>query len=58
MFTCINYGKLIDKNTKFCKFCGTKIEKTVQDMMICSNCGKELIADSKFCRYCGGKVKG
>ena len=42
-------------DTKFCKECGSKLEK-VPEPIICS-CGAENAAGTKFCHECGAKLE-
>lgn len=55
---CRSCGKLIDREAKFCIFCGKEIKDDIEmDTDVCFNCGKELSIGSNFCHYCGTKVK-
>ena len=50
-FPCKNCGKLIEKKSKFCKFCGNNQE------IKCPKCGKiHIEKDIKFCNECGTKL--
>ena len=48
--TCPNCGTKLQKGSKFCSECGTKIENAEY---ICKNCGSKMSADGKFCSNCG-----
>jgi hypothetical protein len=50
---CPSCKKQLNKGTKFCVFCGTKIEEKIP----CPNCGKLISKSSKFCNYCGEGMK-
>jgi RNA polymerase subunit RPABC4/transcription elongation factor Spt4 len=50
---CPSCKKQLNKGTKFCVFCGTKIEEKIP----CPNCGKLIPKSSKFCNYCGEGMK-
>lgn len=47
---CINCGKEIPENSKFCMECGTSV---VQKEITCKKCGQALPAGAKFCSNCG-----
>ena len=44
---CPQCGNMVNKNSKFCTNCGTKLSVT------CPNCGSILKAGTKFCTNCG-----
>ena len=48
---CLNCHNEINDNSKFCEYCGMKVEKGI----FCSNCGKK-IESGNFCCNCGFKV--
>ena len=64
---CLNCGKEIQENAKFCVYCGTKVtnSKLTESKQtgpkfvagICPNCGSHLSIDASlekaFCQYCG-----
>lgn len=56
---CINCGKEINSNAKFCKYCGTQVkrltevDKANEIMWTCSTCGGMNSADDSFCTNCG-----
>lgn len=54
---CPKCNSIIDKNARFCSYCGFDIESknVVHDIIKCSSCGAELKTDSKFCMECGKK---
>lgn len=54
---CSKCNSAIDKNARFCNYCGFDTEsKNVEHNVIkCSSCGTELKTDSKFCMECGKK---
>ncbi|MBO5926658.1 MAG: zinc ribbon domain-containing protein [Clostridia bacterium] len=45
---CFVCKKGIEANSKFCGFCGSKVER-----YFCAKCGNKFIDDAKFCGYCG-----
>lgn len=47
---CMNCGKLIGSDRKFCNFCG---EPSPLYMKRCPSCGKTIKKDIKFCNFCG-----
>lgn len=51
---CSNCNKEINKEDKFCKFCGAKNE--LRDAIICPSCGYHYKAEDKFCKKCGTKL--
>ena len=53
---CSKCGKQIADNSKFCVYCGSKIEKTGQPS-VCAGCGTPLKPGAKFCTKCGRKVE-
>lgn len=53
---CSKCGRQIADNSKFCVYCGTKIEKTGQPL-VCAGCGTPLKPGAKFCTKCGRKVE-
>ncbi|MCL1849792.1 MAG: zinc ribbon domain-containing protein [Bacteroidetes bacterium] len=58
---CINCGKKLPDDAKFCSGCGkrveTKEEKIINTVPICSSCGEELKPGNKFCIKCGQPVE-
>lgn len=54
---CPKCNSTIDKNARFCNYCGfdTQNENSVHNIIKCSACGAELKAESKFCMECGKK---
>ena len=46
---CLNCGKQIDDDSKFCPFCGKSIIKE----LICPNCGLSNSVSARFCKECG-----
>lgn len=50
--TCPKCNAPLQKNSKFCPECGTKI----LDKKHCTECGAELAAGVKFCAECGHKA--
>lgn len=52
--SCINCGKFVEDNYKFCPSCGTGISDI--NMIICSNCGNENTHNESFCTECGAKL--
>ena len=54
---CLNCGREIMDNSKFCEFCGKKVEKKNFKRFICNGCGKEIDDNSNFCEFCGKKVE-
>ena len=53
---CLNCGREIMDNSKFCEFCGNKVEKKNLRKFICNSCGKEINENSNFCEFCGKKA--
>ena len=51
---CINCGKFVEDNYKFCPCCGTSISDN--NIVICSNCGNENTHNESFCTECGLKL--
>lgn len=65
---CLNCGKTLTDNAKFCKYCGNSVrienytkavEKpvTVSGTRICKVCGSEIAPGNLFCVSCGEPVK-
>lgn len=54
---CLNCGREILDNSKFCEFCGNKVEKKKIGIFICNCCGKEINESSNFCEFCGKRVE-
>ena len=50
---CPNCGKKLEKDVKFCPYCGNA---TSVKGFKCPNCSKEIPADSKFCGHCGTNI--
>ena len=50
---CLNCNNEINENSNFCEYCGTKIEKQINNY--CSNCGS-LLNSGNFCSSCGTKI--
>lgn len=48
---CSQCGRIIDKDSQFCGFCG----QAVINKQYCNVCGKEFLKDATFCGYCGNK---
>ncbi len=44
-------NKVIEKGSKFCRFCGEKVPQTI----FCPECGRRLEVNDKFCSGCGRK---
>ena len=55
---CPTCGGLIAVDSKFCTFCGGKIEpaESFVDKEPCPNCGKMIKTQSKFCTFCGSTI--
>lgn len=60
---CINCGKDIPDDSKFCTFCGTKTEApaapeapAAEESRLCAICGQSYPADSRFCPFCGARA--
>lgn len=61
---CKNCGKHIDKNDKFCTYCGHGIEQnttinenTTKNDKICPNCKAKVGIEDRFCIKCGHNLK-
>lgn len=52
--TCGKCGSLIPDDSKFCAFCGEKVQSAKEQY--CPSCGKSMEANSKFCPFCGQKL--
>lgn len=54
---CPHCNSIIDKNSRFCNFCGqsTETKSRVQNVIKCSACGSKIKPGSKFCMDCGKK---
>ena len=50
---CASCGKSIDKDSKFCGYCGN----LVKIKEYCTYCGKEVLENAMFCGYCGRKKR-
>jgi uncharacterized membrane protein YvbJ len=57
---CLNCGKELPDDAKFCSGCGKQIEAKEKEIInkvpVCSSCGEELIPGNKFCIKCGTPV--
>lgn len=57
---CINCGKNLPDDAKFCSGCGKQIETKEKEIIntvpLCPSCGEELKPDDKFCIKCGTVV--
>ena len=53
---CVNCGKLLKENAKFCEKCGTPVNVYRADPK-CPNCGAETKSNDRFCEKCGQKLK-
>lgn len=50
---CQKCNKIIDEDSNFCKYCGTKVIQA----NVCPKCGaKHLPKDAKFCPDCGASL--
>ena len=49
---CNTCGKEIVDGSKFCPYCGGKVETAP----VCRNCGQKLTEGAVFCPYCGTKI--
>ena len=57
---CKRCNKKIDKDSKFCKYCGLKLNNTIDienNSDICHECGYAIIGNQKFCSECGINIK-
>ena len=63
---CINCGKKILEDSKFCEFCGTKLSspefkmhkrKLGDEYILCPFCKKEILKDDPECPYCHRTIK-
>ncbi|MCQ2495267.1 MAG: zinc ribbon domain-containing protein [Lachnospiraceae bacterium] len=54
---CDDCGRELIVGARFCKYCGTKVEKQAEnDTMVCANCGK-IVKKGLFCIQCGHKAE-
>jgi len=57
---CLNCGKELPEDAKFCSGCGKQIEakkeETINKGSVCSSCGEKLIQGNKFCFKCGTAI--
>lgn len=53
---CQNCHAMINKDSKFCPECGTKVELAVAKGKFCPQCGKPAAEGMKFCTECGTKL--
>ena len=51
---CAKCGKKLDRDAKFCSFCG---EPNPLWLRTCSGCGKQVRRGMKFCNFCGYKFE-
>ncbi len=67
MDNCPKCGEMIDTSSKFCPFCGAKIEITTINIPTadyvkkypdkCPKCKKKLETENQFCPFCGNKLE-
>ena len=50
---CNNCGKQIDKNAKFCCYCGQANAENESNKKVCPRCGKMIEITAKYCCFCG-----
>jgi predicted nucleic acid-binding Zn ribbon protein len=57
---CLQCGKQLPDDSKFCSGCGVEIVPVVEDPkgFLCSSCGLKLEDDDKFCKNCGTPKEG
>lgn len=57
---CPKCFKEINDTAKFCKYCGSAVEKKTEssnaDTKSCTECGKQVPASAKFCKFCGASL--
>jgi len=57
---CLNCGKELPDDAKFCSGCGKQIETKEKEIIntvpVCSSCGEKIITGNKFCIKCGNPV--
>lgn len=57
---CFHCGKEIEEGSKFCKYCGQKIDLTVKMTPVssrtCIICGAKLKTEDLFCTQCGASI--
>ncbi len=58
---CSGCGLRIEKDSKYCSFCGTKNDEinSILNLKIkfCQNCGEKLDKSTKVCSFCGMDIK-
>ena len=54
---CPNCGGEIKADSKFCFYCGRKLEEATNKATICPICGKPCKETDKFCENCVAKLK-
>lgn len=52
---CLMCGKEIADNSRFCPYCGEKVELLPQKK-VCPSCGQEMESDMLYCNQCGTKL--
>lgn len=55
---CKKCNNKIDEGSKFCSFCGSKVEEDVNvGKVYCTHCGEQIDDNLSVCPYCGKSVK-
>lgn len=56
---CKNCGKDLNENAKFCRYCGTQVQKETMppdeelEFLLCVKCGTKNSKKAKYCKICG-----
>lgn len=54
---CNHCKKLIVKDSKFCTFCGNRVDNELDSKINCPNCNALISKDFVFCTNCGFEIK-
>ncbi len=58
MSMCPKCNNQVNEGDKFCEYCGTPVQETIQEQYFCDNCGAKLDSGFEFCQNCGKKIEG